>query len=266
MKKSLPLVIILTVFVFVPAIVGAAQNGKGTGIFPFALVPFIIFALLLHFLFKVPSEMVAPARAPAYAKTSSKAIAKEKTVEPEELTTIEPAAAGEPEVTCPECGCVVTMFDISCPHCGVKFEGETATAETTQEGQPSEALVEELEPLEAPGEVITLSERPEEVRDVIGFGLKCPTCGGSVGIEEKFCPHCGSDFEKKEEEKVVKEETGGDKTEEELDKLFGIAPEEPKPEPEPEQKPASQPSGDITISYEEPEEVVPVKKKGKKRK
>jgi len=267
MKKSLPLVIILTVFVFVPAIVGAAQNGKGTGIFPldlilFALVPVIIFALLLHFLFMVPKEITAPAKVPFSAKATSKAVPETNAAELEELATVEPVAAGEPEVTCPECGGVVTMFDINCPHCGVKFEGgETATAEAAEAEQPLEAPVETLEPLEAPGEAIKPSEQPEGPEGTIDFGLKCPTCGGSVGLDEKFCPHCGADFEKKAEG------AEGDKTEEELDKLFGIAPEEMKPESQPEEpKPASKPTEDITITYEEPEEELPVKnKKGKKR-
>ena len=279
MKKILPIVIILIVLAFLPSIVSAAQNGKGTGVFSldlvlFTLLPFIVIALLMHFLFKLPSEISPyPARASAVSMAASKEIPAQE-ARFEEISAVEPEIAVEPEVTCPECGGLVTLDIASCPHCGVKFEKEEGAGEVV-EAEPAA----ELEPaVELPSEEIVMPteekepeamslELPEEApkEEEMGFGLKCPTCGGNVGIEEKFCPHCGADFEEKE---LAEKEPAAEKSEEELDKLFGIAPEETKQEVAPEKKPVTQGPDEIVISYDEPEEEpLPTKsKKGKKKK
>ena len=337
MKKKLLLIVILVVLALLPPLLGASLGSKGTGIFAldlilFVVLPIIILSLLLHFLFKLPSEIPAtktamPAATSSKQDKSAKAAKKEKAaakaakaaekekaakaaakaakaaekekaaakaakaekaakapkpakasaiapsnelpedeVKLEDLSASEPAITGEPEVTCPECGGKVTMYDPTCPHCGVKFESDEGE-ELLKEEEPMEEPETEILPFEEPVMEALPLELPEEPKTAsINFGLKCPTCGGNVGLEEKFCPHCGADFEAKTGEA----DTGTEKSEEELDAIFGIAPEETKPESEPEQTPATEDSKEITISYEEPEAEIPVakskSKKGKKKK
>ena len=337
MKKKLLLIVILVVLALLPPLLGASLGSKGTGIFAldlilFVVLPIIILSLLLHFLFKLPSEIPAtktamPAATSSKQDTSAKAAKKEKAaakaakaaekekaakaaakaakaaekekaaakaakaekaakapkpskasaiapsnelpedeVKLEDLSASEPAITGEPEVTCPECGGKVTMYDPTCPHCGVKFESDEGE-ELLKEEEPLDEPEAEILPFEEPAMEAPSLELPEAPKAaMIDFGLKCPTCGGNVGLEEKFCPHCGADFEAKTGEA----DTGTEKSEEELDAIFGIAPEETKPESEPEQTPATEDSKEITISYEEPEAEIPVakskSKKGKKKK
>jgi len=262
MKKTIPLIIILTIIAFMPAVLGAVLGRNGTGVLPldlvlFTILPFLVLSLLLHFLFKYPSEVsAAPVKAASYSGAHSMDAMQSETGY-EALSTAEPEAeaatevAAEPEITCPECGGKVTMHDPACPHCGVKFEEEKGEEAVTE--QPP------IEQPEAEPETEILPEaQPEEAKAAGEFALKCPTCGGTVGLEEKFCPHCGADFEEKE--------TGAAKSEAELDELFGIAPET-KEAPKEEPKPEPQKSDEITLTYEEPEEEMPAakNKKGKKR-
>ena len=213
---------------------------------------------------KIEKAPKAPKPAKASAIAPSKELPEEE-VKLEDLSASEPVITGEPEVTCPECGGKVTMYDPTCPHCGVKFESDD-TEEIIKEEQPfEEPAADEVLPFEEPPTEAPPLEIPEEPKAAMNaFGLKCPTCGGNIGLEEKFCPHCGADFEAKE----LEPDSSGEKSEEELDKLFGIAPEESKPEDEVENKPISKGSDEIVISYDEPEEkIIPVKsKKGKKKK
>jgi len=268
MKKLLPIIIVLLIVCLIPGFVGASESGNGTGIFAldlviFVAVPFIVIVFLMLFLFKLPSEIyVSPAR----AKAPSRAAPKKETLayEPAPFEEMKPA---EPEITCPECGGIVTMTDPACPHCGAKFEeeGTVEEPEKVPAAGPTPEVLAEPEPIDelelAEPEPITEISEPKERQDAKDFGLKCPTCGGNVGLEEKICPHCGADFEQKASVKDLEHA----KSEEELDTMLGIAPEE-KPEGAPEQKPAQEKPSDITLSFEETVEEAPAPKKKGKRK
>jgi uncharacterized OB-fold protein len=269
MKKLLPIIIVLLIVCLLPGFVGASESGNGTGIFAldlviFVAVPFIVIVFLMLFLFKLPSEISAPS---ARAKAPARVAPKKETLayEPDEIS-FEEMKPAEPEITCPECGGIVTMTDPACPHCGAKFEDE-ATAEEAEKVpavEPTPEIPAEPEPIDElelvePEPILDISE-PKGREDAKDFGLKCPTCGGNIGLEEKVCPHCGANFEEKTSGK-----TDIDTSEEELDALLGIAPEE-KAESVPEQKPAQEKPSDITISFEEAVEEAPApKKKGKKK-
>lgn len=274
MKKTLPLIIILTIIAFLPGVIGALVH-TGTGIMPldliiFTLLPFIVIFFLMILLFKYPTEVAAPvsvgkpSRAPSMESLQAEeavgdVASVEPAVEAETEVAEEPAAvAAEPSVTCPECGGAVTMNDPKCPHCGVKFEDEKGgvVAEQPIAEQPA------AEPEYFPEETELTEPKPAEEKAPADFGLKCPTCGGSVGLDEKFCPHCGADFEEKGDKDI---EAG--KSEEELDAMFGIAPEEKVEAKKEEPKPEPPKSDEITLSYEEPAEDIPApkNKKGKKK-
>jgi hypothetical protein len=102
-----------------------------------------------------PPKQENPAEMPVTAQESKK----EEVVMPTEIPEPEESKEEE-EITCDECGGIISEEDTKCPHCGVEFEDETDKADETgeDEEEPSEELQEEQEEPSAP------EERPAEAK------------------------------------------------------------------------------------------------------
>jgi len=113
----------------------------------------------------------------------------------------EGSSAEESGVECPTCGSPVDADATECPECGEKFEiespedAERPEAEEPEAEEPAAEEPEAEEPeTEEPAAKKPAAEEPGEEGSE-GEEYECPTCGATLGAEDKKCPSCGEEFE-----------------------------------------------------------------------
>jgi hypothetical protein len=127
-------------------------------------------------------------------------------------------ASNDGRKECPSCGLRLPLEAKVCEFCGYDLEDDDWIAEieklekeiVAKGQQPEEALVEEIEstiresdtgapkppapPPPEPEIEPEPRELPEESGEVEKGFIKCTTCGGEVGLDKDYCPHCGADL------------------------------------------------------------------------
>ena len=126
--------------------------------------------------------------------------------ETEEEEGDEGSSTEDSGVECPTCGSTVEADATECPECGEKFEvGPPEDAEEPESEEPDAEEPEGEEPdaeepeTEEPAVKEPAAKEPEAEESgeegSAGDEYECPTCGATLGADDKKCPACGEEFE-----------------------------------------------------------------------